>query len=202
MGRSVETNKRMRDERRECILAAALRLFAARGLAATTIGQIARASRMSQGLLYHYFRSKDAIYLELIRGAFTRMNAAARGLEALAVPPGEKVRRALEELVAGLAHHEDTARYYLLIAQASASEATPRAVQAVLQAERAVPYEVMARIFRAGQKSGAVRAGDPDEQAVLFWVLIRGLAIHRAAWGPGCRFPAVPDLTRIFLEEP
>ncbi len=201
MGRSERTNQRMRDERRERILATALRLFAARGLAATTIGQIARAARMSQGLLYHYFPSKDAIYLELIRGAFARMNAAARGLEALALPPGEKVRRALEELVAGLARHEDTARYYLLIAQASASEATPRAVQALIRAQRDVPYQVMARILRAGQKAGAVRRGDPEEQAVLFWVLVRGLAIHRAAWGDGFRFPPAADLARIFLTE-
>jgi AcrR family transcriptional regulator len=201
MPRSAETNQRMRDERRERILAVGLQLFAARGLAATRIGDIAERAEMAQGLLYHYFPSKEAIYLELIRGAFARMNAAARGLEKLALPPREKVRRALAELVAGLERHEDTARFYLLIAQASASEATPRAVQALIRKERAVPYQVMARIFEAGQKGGVVREGDPEELAVLFWVLIRGLAIHRAAWGEGFRFPGLPALERVFLEE-
>ena len=201
MGRSAERNQRMRDERREQILAVALELFAARGLAATKIGDIARRARIAQGLLYHYFPSKDVIYLELIRGAFERMNAAARGLEKLPMPPGEKVRRALEALVAGLTENDDTARYYLLTAQASASEATPRTVQALIRAERAVPYEVMARIIRAGQRDGSVREGDPEELAVLFWVLIRGLAIHRATWGPGFRAPPVSALIRIFLSE-
>ncbi len=201
MGRSAETNQRMRDERRAEILSAALRLFAARGLEATTIGDVAREAKTSQGLLYHYFPSKEAIYLEIIRGAFERMNAAARGLEQLPLPPREKLRRALAELVAGLARHEETARYYLLIAQASASEATPRPVQTLLRKERAVVYDVMSRIFRAGQKDGTVRGGDPDELAVLFWVVIRGLAIHRAAWGEGFRFPGPKVLERTFLEE-
>lgn len=201
MPRSAETNQRMRDERRERILSVGLRLFAARGLAATRIGDIAEQAEMAQGLLYHYFDSKEAIYLELIRGAFERMNAAARGLEQLAAPPREKLRRALAELVAGLTRHEETARTYLLIAQASASEATPRPVQALIRKERAVVYDVMARIFRAGQRDGTVRPGDPDELAVLFWVTVRGLAVHRAAWGEGFRFPALALLERSFLKE-
>jgi AcrR family transcriptional regulator len=201
MPRSAETNQRMRDERRERILSVGLRLFAARGLAATRIGDIAEQAEMAQGLLYHYFPSKEAIYLELIRGAFERMNAAARGLEQLVAPPAEKLRRALGELVAGLARHEETARTYLLIAQASASEATPKPVQALIRKERAVVYDVLARIIRAGQKDGTVRKGDPEELAVLFWVLVRGLAIHRAAWGEGFRFPALNLLERSFLEE-
>ncbi len=201
MGRNPEINQRMRDERRERILSAALQLFAARGLDATTIGDVARRAEMSQGLLYHYFRSKEAIYLELIRGAFARMNAAAQGLEALPLPPREKVRRAIAELVAGFTRSEDTARYYLLIAQASASEATPAAVQRLIRKERAVPYEVMARIFAAGQREGVVRRRDPEELAVLFWVVIRGLAVQRATWGDGLRFPELPTLYAIFLEE-
>jgi len=201
MGRNPERNQRMRDQRRKRVLAAALQLFAARGPDATTIGEIARRAEMSQGLLYHYFRSKEAIYLELIRGAFARMNAAALALEALPLPPREKVKRAIAELVAGFTRSEDTARYYLLIAQASASEATPAAVQRLIRRERAVPYEVMARIFAAGQREGAVRRRDPEELAVLFWVVIRGLAVQRATWGDGLRFPELPTLYAVFLEE-
>jgi TetR/AcrR family transcriptional regulator len=199
MGRSAETNQRMRDERRENILSIALQLFAARGLAATKIGDIARRARMSQGLLYHYFRSKEAIYLELIRRAFERMNTAARGLEQLPVSPRKKIARALEALLQGLVQHEDTALTHLLIAQASASEATPRPVRALIDEERNVPYDVMARIFRAGQKDRSVRAGDPAELALLFWVIVRGLAIHKAAWGDAFRAPAAATLSRVFL---
>ena len=201
MGRSAETNQRMRDERRENLLSVALQLFAARGLAATKIGDIARRARMSQGLLYHCFRSKEAIYLELIRRAFERMNATARGLEQLPISPRKKIVRALEALLQGLAQQEDSALTHLLLAQASASEVTPRPVRVLIEEERSVPYDVMARIFRAGQKDGSVRGGDPAELALLFWVIVRGLAIHKAAWGGGLRAPAPASLSRIFPAE-
>ncbi len=200
MARSAETNKRMRDERRREILSAALGVFSARGLAATKIGDIAAAAGISHGLLYHYFPSKEAIYLELVRGALGRMNAAVRELERLPLPPREKVRLALEQLVRGL-EAEDTAQTHLLIAQASASRSTPRGVRAVIQRKRGVPYAAMARILAAGQRDGTVRKRDPEDQAVLFWVLVRGLAVQRAAWGDDFRAPALSILTSIFLEE-
>ena len=199
MGRSPEINRRMRKERRDKILSAALRLFASQGLAATTLGHIAERAHMSQGLAYHYFPSKEAIYLELLAGAFRRMNQAARALETLPIPAREKISRAIAELVAGLARNEDTARYHLLIAQASASDATPRSAQALIRRQRKVPYAVMARVLRAGQRDGSVRKGDPAELSLVFWALVRGLAIHRAAWGKGCRLPRPAALASIFL---
>ena len=72
MARNAEHNQKMRDERREKILYHALRLFAAKGLYATKITDIAAECRMSQGLLYHYFRSKEEIFTELIRGRSRR----------------------------------------------------------------------------------------------------------------------------------
>jgi len=68
----------MREERRTQILEHALILFATKGLAATKISDIAEASGIAQGLLYHYFPSKEAIYVELIRKAFDGMSEAAR----------------------------------------------------------------------------------------------------------------------------
>jgi TetR/AcrR family transcriptional regulator len=38
---------------------------------------------MSQGLFYHYFTSKEEIFVEIVRHAFDRMNTAARELERL-----------------------------------------------------------------------------------------------------------------------
>ncbi len=201
MTRGAATNQRMRDERREQILAAGLRVFAARGLAATKIGDIARAAGISHGLLYHYFRSKEDVYLEIIRGALERMNAAALGLERSPLAPADKIRIAFRELVRGFEENEDAARTFLLIAEASASEATPAAVRAVIEKQRRIPYQVVARILKAGQRSGSIRKGDPEELSLLFWVIVRGLAVHRTAWGSAFRAPDLSILTRVFCEE-
>ena len=54
-------------------------LFAERGLGATKITDIAEAAGISQGLLYHYYPSKEAIYVELIRAALVREELIAIG---------------------------------------------------------------------------------------------------------------------------
>ena len=62
MARNKDLNQKMKDERREQILSNALILFAAKGLSATKITDISAASGISQGLLYHYFESKEEIH--------------------------------------------------------------------------------------------------------------------------------------------
>jgi AcrR family transcriptional regulator len=52
--------------KREDVLAAAVSCFAARGLTGTGMRDVARAAGLTEGTLYHYFQSKDA----LIEAAF------------------------------------------------------------------------------------------------------------------------------------
>lgn len=64
--RNAETNRALREASRARILRHALKLFGRRGYAATPVDAIARAARISPGLLYHYFPSK----LALLRALF------------------------------------------------------------------------------------------------------------------------------------
>jgi len=60
MGRATASGEPS-SNKREAVLAAAIRCFAARGLAGTGMRDIARASGLTEGTLYHYFPSKDAL---------------------------------------------------------------------------------------------------------------------------------------------
>lgn len=199
MARNQETNQKRKDERREKILSAALLLFATNGLAATKVTDIATAVGMSQGLLYHYFNTKEEIFTELISGAFQRLNDACRQLEAMPLPPLEKIRLAISRLLQGLAENADTARYHLLIAQATVSAAIPLAARTVIQQQNRLPYETIARILRAGQANGTIKQHDPDELALLFWTSINGLAIYKAVHGEQFKAPDPALLLRLFL---
>lgn len=199
MTRNADQNQRMRDERRERILGDALRLFAAKGLSATRVADIASAAEMSQGLLYHYFGSKEDIFTELVRRAFERMNAAAHGLEAVQMPPREKILTAMTQLVRGIDEGEDFARTVLLIAQAGVSEDTPEAARRIIEAESGVPYEVVEKIMRQGQEDGSVRQHDAAELAMLFWVTVKGLALHKAVNREAFKAPDVRILTSMFF---
>ena len=52
------------------ILAAAERIFAARGLAGARTDEIARAARVNKAMLYYYFRSKERLYRAVFENLF------------------------------------------------------------------------------------------------------------------------------------
>src|SRR5580704_5452306 len=53
------------EQRKTAIVKAALPLFARKGYAATTTRELARASGVSEPLLYKHFPSKEALYQEI-----------------------------------------------------------------------------------------------------------------------------------------
>jgi AcrR family transcriptional regulator len=201
MGRNAQLNERMRDERREQIMDAALRLFATRGLGTTKITDIARAAGISQGLLYHYFASKEAIYTELIGEAFERMNAAATALAATDLGAREKLERALEGLFTEIEENERFAHHVLLIAQAGLSDGLPAEARAVIQRNQDVPYRVVAGMLEAGQAEGSVKGHDAADLAVLFWSMVRGLSLYRATRGRVFDRSGAELLKSVFLTE-
>jgi AcrR family transcriptional regulator len=58
MPRTEEQFKEMREKTRRIILENALKLFATKGYHASSINDIAKASKISKGLAYNYFESK------------------------------------------------------------------------------------------------------------------------------------------------
>ncbi len=67
---------------RQRLLSCATQLFTRKGYTATTVREIVEAAGVTKPVLYYYFRNKEGIYLELIRGAFAKFDAlldASRG---------------------------------------------------------------------------------------------------------------------------
>jgi AcrR family transcriptional regulator len=96
---------------RERVLAAAARLFAARGFAATRTADIARAARVSHGAVFVHFPTRESLVEESIeafgRSIMMRTHELARGRRGL--------RDVLQAHLAGLREHE--AYYSRLIAE-------------------------------------------------------------------------------------
>jgi AcrR family transcriptional regulator len=57
---------------RQRLLTGAAELFARKGYASTTVREIVEAAKVTKPALYYYFRSKEGIYLELMRAAEAR----------------------------------------------------------------------------------------------------------------------------------
>ncbi len=65
-------------ETRGAIVAAAKNLFTERGFAPTTVAEIAAAAGVTKGALFHYFRTKDELFVEVWRQLQVEMDAEAR----------------------------------------------------------------------------------------------------------------------------
>jgi len=198
--RNKKENQRIKDERREQILTNALKLFAKNGLAATRISDIALAAGISQGLIYHYYKSKEDVFIELISFAFDRINQASLWLESQPLPPAEKIDFAIRELLRLLEEDENAARYHLLIAQATATEAIPDKAKEVIKSKNTLPYESIERIMAAGQKEGTIKQKNAGELALVFWTSINGLAIYKAIHGENFKAPDAAILISMFCE--
>ena len=111
-GRPVESRRRVSSaERRALIEAAAARLFAERGYAATTVEEIVAAAGVSKPMLYRHFESKQELHMKLLE--HRRDELAAAALDSLIHTKGEIEQRLPTMIDAWFAHverHPDTSR--------------------------------------------------------------------------------------------
>jgi AcrR family transcriptional regulator len=201
MPRNKEANQKVKDERREQILAAALELFARKGLVATRISDISSKTGISQGLIYHYYKSKEEVFNWIICNAVEKMNTAALELEKLPLSAKDKIILAVEQLLKGFDLRVETAYYYFLITQAALSDAFPQEARDFILSQNNVKYEVIKRIFVQGQKEGTVRNFDASQMTTLFFSTINGLALNKAINGPNAKMPDKRIILNMFLNE-
>ena len=64
--RTPEQFEEIRESRRQQIMDAALELFAQKGYASCSIAQLANHTGISKGLMYNYFKSKEALLVAII----------------------------------------------------------------------------------------------------------------------------------------
>lgn len=81
-------------ERRNQLLDTALTLFAEKGLDATTVKDLSVRAGVAQGLIYHYFRSKEELFFAVIE----RENPLPQVRELIAAMEGRPAAEALPEL--------------------------------------------------------------------------------------------------------
>lgn len=108
----ADRNRLQVDERRAQLLELGLTLFGAAGYDEVSIDEIAKTAGVSKGLLYHYFGSKRAFYVETLRVAAGQLHEATEVHQHL--PPNE---RAAAGVLAYLEFVEARSESYLALMQ-------------------------------------------------------------------------------------
>ncbi|HET8649044.1 MAG TPA: TetR/AcrR family transcriptional regulator [Gemmatimonadales bacterium] len=89
------------EERRAAVLTAALEVFVEMGFERATLQDVADRAGVTKGALYHYFDSKNELYLEVIRDRIAAQVQASQALVAAAEPSKsreELLRQLLEAM--------------------------------------------------------------------------------------------------------
>lgn len=187
MPRRPEQYEQMREDTRQTVRTAAVRLFARHGFAATTMRQIAAAAGISAGLIYRHYASKDVLFEELL-------TQAVQGLEEMADllrdarDPAQTLRAVTEAILAGLLSEDGAAEFFMVMNQGFTTDDPPGTADRLTREHTAL-WQATAELIQRGQQESGFAPGDPAELTTCYFATISGLVTLRAALGPALAVP-------------
>lgn len=137
--RTADERRAEREQKREAVLRAAVRMFNAQGFHATSLDDVAASLGVSKPTIYHYLGNKDQVLFECV----------TRGIEQLRVVADE----ALGGTGTGLDRLRSFLRHYAEIMMEDFGRCVVRTADEVLSPESAVRFRTLKR-----EIDGAMRA--------------------------------------------
>ena len=165
-------------DRRDAIVAAALVVARRKGLAATTVRDVAAEMGTSSGLVHHYFDSMD----EVLAVAFSRVAEADLARSASEMARADGPVAALAIFLATYAPADADWAFQLWLDAWSEAARRP-AVQATSRRLNLAWQALLEGTIRAGVETGAFVAADPAAAAWRILSLVDGLALQVVAHG-------------------
>ena len=165
------TRKEQKELRRMQIIQTALTLFVQQGYYGTKTSQISRQAKMSEGLLFHYFPSKEALLEELVKIGTEGMQfpmhmEAENGLAFF--------RKFTELLFQYLQENPFMAQMFVFMGHVTRSPDIPERIRKLAVSVDTIGFSK--GIIEAGQKDGSIREGDPLTLSNMYWSSIYGIA--------------------------
>jgi len=165
--------------KRERILAAALKLFAHEPYQAVTMDRVAAAAQVAKGTLYLYFPSKDALYLGVLSDG---LDTAYRTYQSSAdpkLPVVERLRRSIAVMVEFYDQRRDFLQFF-------ATE-EPRLAEArnrIIEGSRERGFNFFASLIEEGIRAGVFTRVDPRLATFTIQGAIRSLLLYYGAGRP------------------
>ncbi|MGE0771051.1 MAG: TetR/AcrR family transcriptional regulator [Cyclobacteriaceae bacterium] len=157
----------MTENSKETIVEAALNLFATRGYDSTPISLIAKTAQVSQGLMYNFFPSKEALLGELMNRGFEDIKRSMKSYLDVA-EPREAIRVHVETTIAIIKRHS---RFWRLLHAIRLQGKVVETAQPLFQ-------EIVTNVTHTFSSVFSVLGyPNPQLEAMLFLAQIDGLVI-------------------------
>jgi AcrR family transcriptional regulator len=171
------TRKERQEHTRRCLLDAAGRVFARRGLAQASVDEVAADAGFTKGAVYANFGSKDELFLEMLDAKFAlRLEEMDRALST-GEPPEAQARAAARDFVDHLAMDPEWGRLFV---EAGLQASRDEAFRLKLVSRYAAMRERMAEILRRRAEAGGFDPGVPfDQLATMVFAMANGVGFER-----------------------
>ena len=140
-------------QRREQLMDVATKLFARNGYEATTTAAIALAAGVTEPILYRHFKSKQELFVAIVKEVSDRTMRHWQELIEGVEDPAEQIRRIAAELPSHMEKMSDA--YHVLHGALATSR--DKKVLAVMKEHYVQIEKFFSKVIADGQKSGAFR---------------------------------------------
>ena len=152
-------------ERRRQILDAAVRVFARQGFHTCRVSDIADEAGVAYGLVYHYFRSKDAVLDTLFQERWALMTALIEDVDRQDLVAREKLRAVTSFIFDSYRHDPELMKVIIVEVTRAANSFGQTHLTEIRKA-----YDGIAAIVEHGQSAGELRSDiTPSFAAMAFY---------------------------------
>lgn len=171
------TRKEQKEVRKWQIIQAALDLFVERGYYGTKTSQISRRAGISEGLLFHYFPTKESLLEALVK----------IGIEGMLTPMQIDAENGLDffyqfttMLFGHVRENPFIARMFVFMAHVVQAEDIPEKIRKLAASVDTIAHS--RSMVEVGQQDGSIREGDAMALSNMYWCAIHGImeqyAVH------------------------
>lgn len=170
MGRNEENNILIRKKRMEEIECGALYYFAKYGLAGARISDLAKYLGISQGLLYRYYPSKEALFKTCSQKWISSRDQTFQELVEKNISAEDKVLILTKHVENSMHKDKMFACYFTIFENDSLTSGTKEGT--LFSKWSTAPIQMLACIIEQGQKEGTIHQGNPIQLSIGYWELV------------------------------
>lgn len=163
----------IRQESREKIIQAALKLFAEEGYQSTTISKIAKQAGVSKGLMYNYFANKESLLNAILKQALVQGEELSKKMMTAATPR-EQIRLIIEMSYDWIVNHEE---YSKTIMSLSLQVGKFPQVQKMVDGKIEGTLQFYKHLF------DGLGFDNPEMEAKIFAAILDGIGLQYASIG-------------------
>ncbi|WP_069999135.1 TetR/AcrR family transcriptional regulator [Cellulosilyticum sp. I15G10I2] len=198
MARTKEQNDKMSLLTRGKIETVALKLFAQKGFAMTSIKDIAAHANISTGLIYRHFSSKEELFSQLVTNTIDELSGTIQFFDS-DIAPADIFRKITRNVIQDIQSSKEISYYFLLVSRLLLEgEALPQAEE--LQRSDLLLFNHTAELIKKGQALGAFKSGDPYTMSLFFYSVIQGIANMKLFMQEKYKAPEVQDVLAFLLK--